>query len=156
MKTSFLIFVLCLFAICSDYLPLRKVDLEIDEDTFPIKDDEKEVSTFINPLSYKGMMPPQYLVSIKEAFGKKSINCKNRRVYSGGFYDTFYCSKSHLPDLSKIKLHFKFENSTITLTGKELFEERSESKKDYFFNFQSQDKTSMVYVPTKLLRNKNN
>ena len=130
---------------------LLTVELQFNEgNSFKIKTEEENISYLVNPNNYKGLMPQKYYDSIKELFGKNGFKCSKKYVYSGGLYETFYCSDNK-GDFSTLKLNFIFEDKTITLTENELFE-----KKDnyYYFNFRSSKSISTIWIPTSKLQNK--
>ena len=102
---------------------LLSIDLEIDEDTiYRIKTEEDETLKYYVSKMYKTRIPKKYLDLIKEHLDDNGFKCKTKIFYSGGIYYKFYCPDNTSKDFSKIKLHFNFEDQTITLNESQLFE----------------------------------
>ena len=95
-----------------------------------------------------GRIPKKYLDSMREILVDNKFKCKKKTFYSGGLYDAFYCPKKNV-DFSNIKLSFKLNNTTVTLTEKQLFETRKDG--NYYINFRAQKDTKILFIPTKFL-----
>ena len=105
---------------------LLSIDLELDEDKiYRIKTEEDEtLKYFCNTLSFITIIPKKYFDLIKGHLQDNKFKCKWKLVYSAGFYETFYCPDSTGKDFSKIKLHFNFEDQTVTMNENNLFESK--------------------------------
>ena len=105
---------------------LLSIDLELDEDKiYRIKTEEDEtLKYFCNTLSFITIIPKKYFDLIKGHLQDNKFKCKMKLVYSAGFYETFYCPDHTGKDFSKIKLHFNFEDQTVTMNENNLFESK--------------------------------
>ena len=126
MKMQTFIFMLTFISLvisALDPVPLA-IDLEIDEGkVFPIRTmDEEPISIFLNYNSIITQLPKKYFDLIKQTLTQNNFRCGKKYVYSGGFYEKFYCNEKSNVDFSKIKMHIHYSNKTITMTENQLFE----------------------------------
>ena len=148
MEIQLIILVLTFISIVCEYYSLLGIDLEINGKSFPIKNDEEYVKTVMYKNHFiRGSIPKKYLDLIKQNLIENKYKCKKRLFYSGGLYETFYCPKKN-SDYSSIKLNFKLNTTSVSLTEKELFETKGD---DYHINFKTDSKMNILIIPTKLL-----
>ena len=126
MKIQTFIFMLTFVSFALSALDKKRIgiDLELDEGKiFEIRNiDEEPISYWLNYNSVRTQLPKKYFDLIKQTLIKNNFKCYTTWTYSGGFYEKFYCKEKSNVDFSKVKLHLHFENSTITMTEKEIFE----------------------------------
>ena len=125
MQTFILMLTFISFAFSDNIKPKKLgIDLELGENkVFQIRSiDEEPISYFLNYNSVRTLIPKKYFDLIKKTLTKNNFKCYTKYTYSGGFYELFYCKEKNNVDYSKVKLHLHFENSTLTMTEKELFE----------------------------------
>ena len=126
MKIQTFIFMLTFVSFALSALDEKRIgiDLELDEGKiFEIRNiDEEPISYWLNYNSVRTQLPKKYFDLIKQTLIKNNFKCSTTYTYSGGFYEKFYCKEKSNVDFSKVKLHLHFENSTITMTEKQIFE----------------------------------
>ena len=127
MKMQTLILMLTFISfVFSDSLERIKlgIDLELGENkVFQIRSiDEEPIGCVFHPVVGKSQIPRRYLDLIGETLIRNNFYCHHSFTYGGFKY--YRCNEDKNADFSKIKLHLRLENSTLTLTEKELFEVR--------------------------------
>lgn len=124
---------------------LLSIDLEIDENTiYRIKTEEDaHLGYFCNYNSVRTIIPKKYFDLIKQHLQEHNFKCVKRITYSGGFYETFYCPDSTKKDFSKVKLHLNFEDQTVTMYERHLFESE---KNRHYSKFLTQSDLKETYI----------
>ena len=122
---------------------LETIDLELDTNKkYLIKSkDEGPISYFLNYNSVRTILPKKHFDLIKGYMETNGFKCKRKYVYSGGFYETFYCYEKNSVDFSKVKLNLNFENYTLTMTEDQLFETEGDK---HYSKLRTQSGTSMI------------